>query len=211
MAADLVILALLLLSGKKGGSGGGTTTKAHIATPAELLHRAIQPHAMSWASYFADVGETPAVADALSRWAGIESGGDPTVVSTLGERGLLQVGVHTRAEGGITDADWADLINPDTLPNTHARIGAQYARWLYTRALKHLSNSTTDPVGQTWFAYLYHQRPKDFTEWGHLPTEATNAAVFLAKHFQGNPYLAKRVTAANIVAWGTPDPPVPMS
>jgi hypothetical protein len=207
MAADLVILALLMLMGKGKDSGAGGKSKAHIATSSELISRATQHRAMAWAPYFQDVGEIPSVSDALSRWAGIESGGDPRIVSTLGERGLLQVGVHTRAEGGISDADWADLVNSDTTPNTDARIASQYANWLFTRAAKHLSNPPSDPTERVWFAYLYHQRPKDFTEWGHLPGSAPSAASALRLHFEGNPYLAKRVNAANIVAYGVPETP----
>ena len=208
MGADLILLAFLLLSGK----GKGGKTKAHVSTPAELLQRATQPRAMAWAPYFLDVGETPAVADALARWSGIESGGDPHAVSSLNERGLLQVGPQTQSEGGISKADWNELTNPDTLPNEQARIASHYRNWLWSRAKRHLQFASSDPIDQIWFAYAYHQRPKDFTEWGPLPGQsAALASAFLAKQTVGNQQLAKRLAANNIVAWGTPTAPIPVS
>lgn len=203
-AGELLLLALLFLKGK-GKSG---TPKSHIASPAELLQRATQPRAMAWVPYFVDVGESPAVADALARWAGIESGGDPRSVSVLNERGLLQVGAQTQSEGGISAADWAELVNPDTLPNTDARIASHYWRWLLSRAIKHLPVAPLDGVDSVWFAYAYHQRPKDFTEWGTLPPNAASAAAYLLQHTGGNPQLAKRVAANNVVAFGTPTAPI---
>lgn len=222
MAIDplsLGFLAFLLSLGKKGGSKSeskssnhGSPGKAKISTPQELLSRATQPRAMAWAVYFQDVGEIPAIADALARWSGIESGGDPTIESTLGERGLLQVGKQTQAEGGISAQDWAELIDKSTVPNEHARIGAHYWHWLFTRAAKHLSNPPDDShsIDQIWYAYHYHQRPKDFTQWGELPNSAPAASAFLmAKSRDKNDaQLAKRVTASNVVAFGTPDAPL---
>lgn len=206
----------LLLRDKGGGSPTGHPggPKVHaISTPNELLNRAIQPKAMAWAPYFQDVGEIPAVADALARWSGLESGGDPTIVSVLNERGLLQVGPQTMSEGGIDQQGWDALISPDTMPNTQAVIGAHYWRWLLSRAATHLAAPPpdTDPVGQVWFAYQYHQRPKDFTQWGQLPNNAAAAAAYLLGrgHLNNDQELVKRVTASNVVAWGLPDSPIP--
>jgi hypothetical protein len=203
MDGGLLLLAAILFGGKKKGS-----SKAHIATPQELLRRATQPRAAAWAPYFVDVGESPAVADAMARWAGIESGGDPRIVSSIGERGLLQVGRHDLPEGGISQRDWDALIDPDTTPNTDARIASQYWRWLFERASKHLDHPPTDALDQIWFAYLYHQRPKDFVEWGPLPGSAAAASAFLMNHIAGNPQLAKRIAATNIVGFATPDAPI---
>lgn len=204
MAGDLLLLALLLLGGKGGKRMG---SKSSVSSPAELLSRATQPRAMAWAPYFVDVGETPAVSDALARWAGIESGGDPRAVSSLNERGLLQVGPQTQSEGGISADDWRELVNSDTLPNTDARIASHYWRWLLGRATKHLPSVPMDGTNAVWFAYAYHQRPKDFTEWGTLPPNAAAASAYLLQHAAGNPQLTKRVTANNVVAFGTPDAP----
>jgi hypothetical protein len=206
----MILLAVFLLGGK--GKSGGKDGK-HTSNPKDFVSRATQPRAKSWVPYFQDVGETPASADALSRWTGLESGGDPTIVSSLGERGLLQVGKQTQAEGGIDAADWAALTNPDTLPNEHARIASGYAAWLFSRALKHLPQSAAsiDPTDKAWFAYEYHQRPKDFTQWGELPGDAKMASAYLLgrAHLNGDKNLEKRVSASNVVAFGTPDSPIP--
>ena len=207
MADPALLLLLFLFGGKKGQQ----KTKAHITTPAELLRNATQPRAMAWVPYFADVGETPAVADALARWTGIESGGDPRIVSSLGERGLLQVGKQTQSEGGITKRDWDELVSPDTMPNEDARIASNYWRWLLMRATKHLASPPAEGTDSVWFAYAFHQWPKDFTEFGQLPSDAASASAFLSRHATGNPKLAKRIAASNIVAWGTPDAPIPQS
>lgn len=209
--SDPITLALLFfLLRKKGGSGGSGKSKVTISSPAHLLSRATQHSAMAWAPYFQDVGEIPAVADALSRWAGIESSGEPTI-STLGERGILQAGKQTVSEGGMSQADWDELGGNDILPNEQARIGAHYWRWLFTRAATHLGAPPTDPIDQVWFAYQYHQRPKDFTQWGQLPSVAALASAYLLGrgHTNNDDELLKRVTASNIVAWGTPDGPIP--
>jgi hypothetical protein len=210
---SMILLAIFLMGGKGKSSAGGKTTVSKGSTPQELVSRATQPRAKAWISYFQDVGETPAASDALSRWVGIESGGDPTIVSSLGERGLLQVGKQTQAEGGIDAKDWAALVDPDTLPNEHARIASNYATWLFSRALTHLpaSAATIDPTDKLWFAYEYHQRPKDFTQWGDLPGDAKQAAAYLLgrARLNNDKSLEKRVTASNVVAWATPDSPIP--
>jgi hypothetical protein len=205
--SDPITLVLLFLFLK--GKAGGSSSKAEISSPSHLLQRATQPEAMAWVPYFQDVGETPAVADGLARWTGLESGGDATIISSLGERGLLQVGTQTIKEGGITQADWDDLAKKDTLPNEHARIAAGYWRWLFLRAATHLDNppNGSDQQSQLWYAYLYHQRPKDFTQWGTIPSKASDASSYLMARSKLNndPALAKRVTAADIVAWGRPN------
>ena len=214
---SLLILAVILGSGGKSdgshtGESKGLTARTHISTPHELLARAIQPAAMAWSPFFLDVGEIPATADALSRWAGLESGGDPTIESILGERGLLQAGKQTVSEGGMSQQDWDIYDSPGTLPNQVARISSDYASWLFHRAASHLSGdlSSMIPTDRVWFAYQYHQRPKDFTQWGQLPSNAAAAAVYLLgrAHLNNDAQLEKRVTASNVVAWATPDAPI---
>lgn len=208
---SLLVLALLFLKGKGGGGDAkGVLARERIPSAADLVGRATQSRARAWAPYFADVGETPAVSDALSRWAGLESGGDPTIISSLGERGLLQVGKQTQSEGGIDGKDWAALASNDTLPNEHARIASGYWRWLYSRARAHLARDAADGTDQVWFAYQYHQRPKDFTQWGPLPNDAASASAYLLgrAHLNNDEQLAKRVKASNVVAFGTPDAPI---
>jgi hypothetical protein len=201
----LAFLAILLMRKNKN-----TTTNITISSPSQLVTRATQSRAMAWSPYFIDVGEIPAVADALSRWGGIESSGQPQT-SRLNERGLLQVGPQTVSEGGMSQADWDALSDPDLLPNEQARISSQYWRWLYSRAATHLAQVTIDPIDQVWFAYQYHQRPKDFTQWGPLPGNAAQASAYLLAraHTNNDTQLAKRTTASNVVAWGTPDGPIP--
>jgi hypothetical protein len=198
-------LAILLSRKSKGG-----TTNVTISSPSQLVTRATQSRAMAWAPYFVDVGEIPAVADALARWGGIESSGEPQT-SRLNERGLLQVGPQTVSEGGISQDDWDALADANLLPNEQVRISAHYWRWLFLRAASHLSSPPTDPIDQVWFAYQYHQRPKDFTQWGPLPGNAAQASAYLLAraHTNNDAQLEKRTTASNVVAWGTPDGPIP--
>lgn len=210
MSDPVTLTLLFLLLRGKGKSGSGGTSKMKISSPAELLARATQREAMAWAPYFIDVGESPAVADALARWGGIESSGRPTI-SVIGERGLLQAGKQTVSEGGMSQADWDELGSRDIMPNEEARIGAHYWRWLLSRAAKHLGAMPADGTDSVWFAYQYHQRPKDFTQWGQLPSIAALASAYLLAraHTNDDLELVKRVTASNVVAWGTPDGPIP--
>lgn len=202
----LAFLAILLMRKSKSGS----TTNVTISSPSQLVTRATQSRAMAWAPYFVDVGEIPAVADALARWGGIESSGEPQT-SRLDERGLLQVGPQTVSEGGMSQADWDALLDPNLLPNEQVRISSGYWRWLARRAASHLAQVPADPIDQVWFAYQYHQRPKDFTQWGQLPGNAAQASAYLLAraHTNNDLELAKRTTASNVVAWGTPDGPIP--
>lgn len=217
MALDpitIAVLAILFMGGKSAAPSDakGLVSRDHVASPIELVTRATQARAMAWAPDFIDVGETPAVADALSRWAGLESGGDPTAVSRLGERGLLQAGTQTVGEGGMTQADWDDYAQAGQLPNQVARISVSYATWLFKRAASHLGPipPNMDPTDMIWFAYQYHQRPKDFTQWGPLPANAAAASAYLLgrAHLNNDAALAKRVAASNVVAFGTPDAPI---
>jgi hypothetical protein len=207
MTDPIVLMFLAILLSRKNKS---STINMTISSPSQLVERATQSRAMAWSPYFIDVGESPAVADALARWAGLESGGDAAAISRLNERGLLQVGPQTMSEGGISQADWDELGSKDTLPNEQARIAAYYWRWLLVRAITHLDSPPISPTDQVWFAYQYHQRPKDFTQWGKLPSDAASASAYLLgrAHTNNDNELAKRTTASNVVAWGTPDGPI---
>jgi hypothetical protein len=113
----------------------------------------------------------------------------------------------------MSSSDWDDYARPGLMPNTVARISDGYATWLFHRAAAHLPPAATAgmiPTDHVWFAYQYHQRPKDFTQWGMLPATAAAAAAYLLgrAHLNNDAQLEKRVTASNVVAWGTPDSPV---
>jgi hypothetical protein len=145
------------------------------------------------------------LAGALARWAGIESSGNPTAVSSLGERGLMQAGPQSVDEGALSPDQWDALINPDTGPSTHAGIAMHYVDWLYGRAARYIKAPPTGALDQLWYAKLYHQRPVDVRD-GKMHGPAIPMARELARRWARDPKAMHRLRAANVVAWGTPTP-----
>jgi hypothetical protein len=209
------LVALIFLGGRKVFAQSSTSTapKAngkHL-TPAEdaahLLKRANQPAAHTWAGVFIDVPVSPLTAQALARWAGLESSGDRLIVSKLGERGLMQAGPDTVKMGGLTEAKWKALIDPSTTYKEQAQIAVDYVEWLWERAARYVASPPVDPVDRIWYAYLYHQRPVDVRD-GHLQGPAGEMAQHLvnpgfAFNWLNDAHKLHRLLAANVVAWNS--------
>jgi len=169
---------LLLLLGKRKPKewldlppvpGGGAeshpvVTDATTVPPysAERLAKLVKRAAAgaAWAERFRAAGLDPDLADALARWAGIESGGNPHALSKkLGERGLLQTmresavkaggeALWTRYGASTPEAD--AVVVPDSIT-------------LY-RYAEGLANRDSWPgkwggIDRTWRAKLYHGLP----------------------------------------------------
>lgn len=204
-------LALLMFAGKKAlASSGKPVPKVAIPDPATdgalLLKRANQ--ATAWASTFADLPTSPLTAQALARWAGIESSGKPVNTSRLNERGLMQAGPQSVTEGLLTAAEWAALNSPSTARKEHARIAVKYVDGLANKAKTHVPGMGPDPVDRIWFAKLWHQWPVDVrNEVGPLAKElgtsdALTLAHALAPKWAADPKRAHRLRAANVIAFG---------
>src|SRR5262245_53431270 len=102
---DLIIAALLLLGGSKAARAAlaPAATKQKKAADAldriaGLQARANQASAKAWIPDLIAAGASPELAEALSRWIGIESSGNPSKPSSAGEYGLLQILPSTAKE-----------------------------------------------------------------------------------------------------------------
>ncbi len=197
-----------LLKGK-GARAAETRQKAADDGQA-LAARANQKSAQPWVALFKAQDVPTQLAEALARWAGIESSGNPLIVSSLGERGLLQLGPamfkDVRAAGVLTDADWIALSSPATKNEEHARLNYKLANWLWQRALRFVKNPPKDFISGVWYAKLYHQRPVDVRD-GGMHGDAFQMARELADRWKSDPKKMHRLRAANVVAWGSPDAP----
>lgn len=166
-----------------------------------LLARANSARAQAWAGLFPEVdGDT---ADALARWAGLETGGNPVAVSRLGERGLIQIMDKSR-KGIFDDAEWAALSDKATSAEDHARLAVKEYRALLSRAMAKVTDPPADSSGQVFFAKLWHQWPKDFSDIKmHGPALAMAAE--LAQRWKDAPNSLHRLRAASVVAWNNPE------
>jgi hypothetical protein len=204
----LAVTAFLWLKGKKASASEAKPAAADDGQ--KLVARANQAAAKAWVTLFKGQDVPPLLAEALARWAGIESSGNPLIPSKIGERGLLQIGAKSFADakkdGILTDADWAALSSPATTPAEHARLSYKIANWLWTRARKYVKNPPEDYISGVWYSKLYHQRPVNVRDGGmHGP--APLMALELADRWKTDPKKMHRLRAANVVAWGTPEPP----
>jgi hypothetical protein len=203
---------------KARGKGKKTTeTDDEAAADAQhLMARANQPEATAWVPYFENndlhpksgspIAVTHDLASAIGRWIGLESSGDPTIVSTVGERGLLQAGKQSVSEGLLMPDQWDALIDPTTGKMAQASINMYYLDSLYGAAAKHIKNPVPgDWASDVWYAYMWHYRPKDFTD-NKFSGHAIDMARMLAKKWKGQAQPMHRLRAANIVAFGTPTP-----
>lgn len=202
---------LLLASKKKGGASASTPGKgesdgARMDDGISLLARANQSAAQKWVTLFRSQDVPEQLAQALARWAGIESSGNPLAQSKLGERGLMQIGPASAKDGNVTPAQWAEMISPATTNEEHAKIAYSAANWLWNRALKHLTNPPADFQSGVWYAKLYHQWPVDVRD-GKLHGPALPQARELAERWKNDAVRMHRLRAANVVAFGQAELP----
>ena len=205
-AAIAAGVALLLFGGRKALASSSSKAPASAADDgAALVKRANQERARAWTLAFTDGGGAPDVAAALARWIGIESSGDALNKSRLNERGLMQAGPQTVAEGGLTQQEWDALTNPATSKAAQAGLAVKYVAWLWSRAQRYIDAPPTDDIDQIWYAKLYHQWPVDVRD-GELHGEALSMARELATRWASDAKRMHRLRAANVVAWGRPEP-----
>lgn len=203
-----VVLALIALS-KKGKGSVTASTKTAVSAREDgdkLIARANQAPALAWVTAFAAQGEPDAAARALARWAGIESSGNPTEISTLGERGLLQIGEGQYKDGAISTDSWEAYAKPGTSRDEVARISIVYRKWATARAERYVTNPDAGSIDKIWYAKLYHQRPVDVRD-GKLHGPAAPMAMELAARWASDQKKMHYLRAANVVAWGTAEPP----
>lgn len=218
-AAVGAFVLLLLLGGRKVLAA--TTSKPGASSPPPppkpvdpkkdgeaLMKRANQAGAAAWAVQFASVPDhpiSPLSAAALARWAGIESSGKALNTSRLNERGLMQAGPTSVAEGELSQAEWDALNDPKTTKAQHAAIAIKYVDALSRKAFTYVPRPPVDPVEIIWYAKLWHQRPVDVRD-GQLTGDAMVDARALAERWASDPKALHRLRAANVVAFGTPTP-----
>jgi hypothetical protein len=145
-------------------------------------------------------------AAAMARWIGLESSGNALAKSRLNERGLMQAGAHTVAEGGLSSREWDALVNPATTRKQQAGLAMKYVAWLWERAKRYVEQAPETFVpDQIWYAKLWHQWPVDVRD-GELHGPAVDMARELAGRWYGDAKRMHRLRAANVVAFGTPTP-----
>lgn len=105
----------------------------------------------------------------LGAWAGLESGGNPMAKSSLGEIGLLQIGLDTLSDmikaGILSAADESALRSSSTPDAIHADIAVRFFLGLIS-AVKRKAPAYTDPADQIWAAKMQHALPLMLTELG---------------------------------------------
>jgi len=200
---ETVALVVFLLIAADGG-----TSHAQTADDSDLLRRAVLPAARAWFNDFTSQGILAPVANALTRWAGIESSGNPLATSKLGERGLLQCG---EAVGKVvySPTEWAALISPETTRSEHVRLAIKLFVWLSTQAAKYVSDWPSEPLDRVFYAKMLHQWPADFhgAKSQHMHGPAIAMARELAARWQGSaPKSFHRLHAASVVAFGVLNP-----
>lgn len=140
-----------------------------------------------------DPANASTVAQALARWAGIESSGKATKDETsagFSERGLLQATKEVFFEGGGTPTEWNLILGSTTSRATQADLMIKYFNGVMLRVAKLLranpikvSDWKNSPLLNdfVWMAYTYHALPivlKEMIEQGLLGTsrfELSNA------------------------------------
>lgn len=206
----LIALALLLLGGnKKGGAAAsGPPTAATAADDgAKLLARANQKPALLWAPIFIDAGATTSEAQAMARWAGIESSGNPRPMPAGNGGGLMQVGPGFVKMGAMLPSEFAKLTAPGTSNKEQAVLALKYVHWCWERAKQFVAQPPSNPVDQIWYAYLYHMRPVDVRDSG-MHGEAGPMAAALYPLWSVDKKPLHRLHAANVVAFDNPTGPL---
>ena len=201
----IAVVAWLLLSGDSSKKAPAPSSPRMDG--AALIARANSPRAASWATYLVSLGASPALSEALSRWIGLESGGNPLAVSRLGERGLLQAMQATAVGRGgfFSMPEWESLTNPATTAEEHARLAIKEYAALWARAAARITDPPGGDLDRVFYAKLYHQWPKDF--WTvKMRGPALAMAGELARLWATSPNSMHRLRMAAVVAWNDPEP-----
>jgi hypothetical protein len=202
-----VVVAGLLLIGGDAAAALPKRKENDVDDGQALVKRAGTGY--RWARVFEAAGASAALAAGLSRWVGIESGGNPLAVSRLGERGLLQA-LPTTRKSFFSDAEWAELGDAATTDERHAALALKELAWITDQAAKRTTSPLDrDDVGTVlFFSKMYHQRPKDLYD-VKLPGDGRAANALLALAWGPKaPNSDHRRKAAAVVAWGYPGGPV---
>lgn len=212
-AALLGLGLLLLLAGKKKPAAASA---AAAAAPSQtdggkLLSRAHQAPAASWAPIFQDAGATPAEAAAMSRWAGLESSGNPNPQPPGNGGGLMQVGRGFVDMGALTAAEYSRLTNPTTSRKEQAVLALKYVRWCADQAARLVAPLalSKDPEDRIWWAYWYQQRPVDVRDVlaplaRQLSTTDARTLADTAGPLMKDAAALHRLRASNVVAFDAP-------
>lgn len=205
---DLFIAALLLLLGGAKARAAMTPKKAGetLDRISKLQARANQAAAKAWIPDLIAAGMSPEGAEALSRWIGIESSGNPSKPSPSGEYGLLQC-LPSTAKEIFTPGEWLQLKDPTTSRADHAKLAVKQYNYHRAKAGKWVKDWTVGAtVGDNMFyAKLHHARPKDLSDAKMSGPAAPNAAI-LASRWKNDSAALQRLAAASVVAWGTVSP-----
>ena len=179
------------------------TPRATPAAPDKLLARANQRRAQDWIPDLLRAGASPAEAEGLARWIGLESSGNPLAQSRIGERGLLQITrTAALADKLLTVPEWEAMASQATSRAEHARIAIKQFRAHVRRAARWVTNPPA-PGSVDWLAYakMNHTRPLDLRE-GQLHGPAAPMLRDLAARWAGDTARARRVAVASVVGFG---------
>ena len=116
---DLILAAIVVLTtAKNRAARAATPQKAADALDriAKLQARANQEAARAWIPELVKAGASPFLAEALARWIGIESSGNPSKPSSAGEYGLLQILASTAKESSRVTARRTFMLRTACLP-----------------------------------------------------------------------------------------------
>jgi len=148
--AIAAILFALLARRKAPTSGGVPQMKATFANAwrdrcVHLMQRARS--GAVWSSRMAKLLGSEAAGAAAARWIGMESGGNPRVVSPLKERGLAQLAPVSIADLGFTNAEYEAMIDPKTSDDKHAEFAA---RVIWMEIVKSTKSAGTPAPAPGW-------------------------------------------------------------
>lgn len=98
-------------------------------------------------------------AAAAGRWIGIESGGNPLAVSSMGERGLAQIMEKSLVDLKVSRDEWDAMSRPSTSEDTHAKIAAKIMSNEVANASKLLQGMSGIEWGSLAIGKLRHALP----------------------------------------------------
>lgn len=169
----------------------------------KLIGRANQQRAKDWIPLLVKEGASAPLAEALSRWIGIESSGNPLALSPIGERGLLQSTKTTALKDHLfTPAEWEMLQSPATTREQHAALALKQYRFHVSRARRWVANPPPEgDLDWVFYAKMNHTRPLDLKQ-GAVHGPAAPMAADLAHRWAADPKALRRVNVASVVRFG---------